>query len=63
VISLPNPMSFTENKLTELAWFLKEKCRKDPDLLDTIISEYVWNLSESKLDELEDFLVNNFGDD
>ena len=56
-------MSFTENKLTELAWFLKEKCRKDPDLLDTIISEYVWNLSESKLDELEDFLVNNFGDD
>ena len=49
--------------LTELEWILKEKCREDPDLLDTIISEYVWNLSDSKLDELQDFLVNNFGDD
>jgi len=48
---------------TELEWFLKEKCREDADLLDTVISEYVWNLSESKLTELEDFMVNNFGDD
>ena len=48
---------------TELEWFLREKCREDPDLLDTVISEYVWNLSKSKLDELEDFLSNNFGDD
>jgi len=63
VISLPNPMSESKNKLTELEWFLKEKCREDSDLLDTIISEYVWNLSESKLDELEDFLANNFGDE
>jgi len=47
---------------TELEWFLKEKCREDPDLLDTVISEYVWNMSESKLTELEDFLSNNFGD-
>ncbi len=48
---------------TELEFFLNEKCREDPDLLSTVISEYVWNLSESKLDELEDFLSNNFGDD
>ena len=48
---------------TELEWFLLEKCREDPDLLATVISEYVWNLSESKLAELEDFLSNNFGDD
>lgn len=48
---------------TELEFFLNEKCREDPDLLSTIISEYVWNLSESKLDELQDFLSNNFGDD
>lgn len=49
--------------LTELEWLLKEKCREDYDLLDTIISEYVWNLSKSKLDELVDFLANNSGDD
>ena len=48
---------------TELEWFLLEKCREDLDLFATVISEYVWNLSESKLDELEDFLSNNFGDD
>jgi hypothetical protein len=48
---------------TELEWFLLEKCREDPDLLATVIGEYVWTLSESKLDELEDFLSNNFGDD
>ena len=48
---------------TELEFFLNEKCREDPDLLSTVISEYVWTLSESKLDELEDFLSNNFGDD
>ena len=48
---------------TELEWFLLEKCSEDRDLLSTVISEYVWNLSESKLDELEDFLSNNFGDD
>ncbi len=48
---------------TELEWFLKEKCCEDPDLFDTVISEYVWNMSESKLDELQDFLANNFGSD
>ena len=48
---------------TELFEFLYEKCREDPDLLATIIDEYVASLSDSKLDELEDFLTNNFGDD
>jgi hypothetical protein len=48
---------------TELEWFLIEKCQEDSDLLKTIIGEYVWTLSDSKLDELEDFLSNNFGDD
>jgi hypothetical protein len=48
---------------TELEFFLNEKCREDPDLLSTIVSEYVWGLSLEKLTELEDFLSNNFGDD
>ncbi len=61
MISLPNRKKMTNR--TELEWFLKEKCREDADLLETIISEYVWNLSDSKLDELEDFLSKNFGDD
>jgi hypothetical protein len=61
MISLPNRKKMTNR--TELELFLKEKCREDADLLETIISEYVWNLSDSKLDELEDFLSNNFGDD
>jgi len=48
---------------TELEQFLYEKCRQDPDLLATIINEYVTSLSDNKLIELEDFLTNNFGDD
>jgi hypothetical protein len=43
--------------------FLYEKCRQDPDLLATVIDEYLTSLSDSKLDELEDFLTNNFGDE
>jgi hypothetical protein len=56
-------MSRTKDKLTELEYLLYDKCREDPDLLGSIITEYVWNLSNDKLNELEDFLVNNFGDD
>jgi hypothetical protein len=48
---------------SELEEFLYEKCRQDPDLLATIINEYVVSLSDDKLIELEDFLSNNFGDD
>jgi len=46
----------------ELEQFLYEKCRQDPDLLATIINEYVCSLSDNKLIELEDLLTNNFGD-
>jgi hypothetical protein len=62
MISLPNPKQKMTDR-TEIEFFLNEKCREDPDLLATIISEYVWTLSESKLDELTDLLVNNFGDE
>ena len=47
----------------EIEAFLYEKCREDPDLLSTVISDYLCSLSDSKLTELEDFLTNNFGDD
>ena len=48
---------------TELEEFLYEKCRQDPDLLATIISEYVCSLGDNELIQLEDFLTNNFGDE
>ena len=47
----------------ELEQFLYEKCRQDPDLLSTIITEYIIRLDDADLTELEDFMVNNFGDD
>ena len=47
----------------ELEQFLYEKCKEDHDLLATIISDYVCSLSLTRLTQLEDFLVNNFGDD
>ena len=46
----------------EIEAFLYEKCREDPDLLATVISDYLCSLSDSKLEELEDFLTDNFGD-
>ncbi len=48
---------------TELVEFVYEKCRQDPDLLSTIITEYIIRLDDADLTELEDFLTNNFGDD
>ena len=50
----------TTNPLFE---FLYEKCRQDPDLLATVVDEYLTGLSIEKHLELENFLVNNFGDD
>ena len=55
-------MAQTKDKLVELEEFLYESCRQDPDLLATIISEYILSLNDAQLTELEDFLVNNFGD-
>ena len=40
-----------------------EKCRKDPDLLATVLHEYLKNMSPERRIECEDFMVNNFGDD
>jgi hypothetical protein len=47
----------------ELIEILEEKCLQDVDLINTIIQEYVLNMNEDQLTELEDFIVNNFGDD
>ena len=50
-------------KQVELFEFLYRECQKDHDLLAMVIDEYVVSLSNSnRLDELEDFIVNNFGD-
>jgi hypothetical protein len=46
----------------ELVDFLLEKCLEDTDLLENIIEDYVTTMSDSKFEELEDFMVNNFGD-
>ena len=46
---------------TEMIDLLQELVSNDQDLMQTIIEEYVLNMSESKFDELEDFIVNNFG--
>ena len=51
------------NRGTEIEAFLYEKCQEDTDLLADIINGYVSSLSDTKLLELEDFLVNDFGDD
>lgn len=48
---------------TEMIDLLEELASKDRDLLETIIQEYVLNMSDSKFDELQDFIVNNFGND
>ena len=58
--------SYLHNKMAdkvELFEFLYDKCREDRDLLANILDDYVDSLSDNKLIELEDFLVNNFGDD
>jgi hypothetical protein len=47
----------------EMIEILEEKCLQDVDLVNTIIQEYVLNMNEDQLTELEDFLSNNFGDD
>ena len=63
MISLPNPHSTKTMTTNPLFEFLYEKCKQDPDLLATVVDEYLNGLSIEKHLELEDFLVNNFGDD
>lgn len=48
---------------SEFEELLYEKCVQDSDLLEHIINQYVTSLDDNQLIELEDFLVNNFGDD
>ena len=54
-------MSITNTRKREFLDWLLDVSKEEPDLIPAIFSEYV-NLMESndKLDELEDFLVNNF---
>tara|TARA_R100000005_G_C4869005_1_gene126475 strand:- start:203 stop:382 length:180 start_codon:yes stop_codon:yes gene_type:complete len=54
-------MSTTNTRKQEFLDWLLDVSKEEPDLISTIFTEYV-NLMESndKLDELEDFLVNNF---
>ena len=54
-------MSITNTRKQEFLDWLLDVSKEEPDLISTIFTEYV-NLMESndKLDELEDFLVNNF---
>jgi hypothetical protein len=55
-------MTRTKNT-SELEEFLYDSCKQNSDLLAEVITNYVNSLSGDQLDELEDFLVNNFGED
>ena len=48
---------------TELFEFLYETCKKNDGVLVDTLHNYISSLDEVELCELEDFLVNNFGDD
>lgn len=48
---------------SELEEFLYDQCVKDSNLLEHIINQYVTSLNDNQLIELEDFLVNEFGDE
>lgn len=54
--------SVSPNFNSEREEFLYESCLKDPDLLATVITEYITRLSDTDLTELDDFLTNHFGD-
>lgn len=59
MISLPNPMIDS----VTLHSTLFELCKDNDELLNQILDEYVSSLNGDELNQLEDFLVNNFGDD
>jgi len=54
--------SVSPNFNSEREEFLYESCLKDPDLLATVITEYITRLSDTDLTELDDFLTNHFGE-
>jgi hypothetical protein len=59
MISLPNPMIDS----VTLHSTLFDLCKENDELLNQILDEYVSSLNTDELNQLEDFLVNNFGDD
>ena len=38
-------------------------CQQDKELLEELIDEYVYTLSEQQVDEIEDIIVNQYGYD
>jgi len=36
-------------------------CQQDEQLLEELIDEYVYTLSEQQVDEIEDIIVNQYG--
>jgi hypothetical protein len=50
-------------KKTQIFDLLYEKCQEDRGLLADTLDEFINSLSDEKLNELEDFIVNNYGDD
>ena len=49
-------------KKEQLLEFLYETCKDYDDLLYDTLDNYISSLDKVQLLELEDFLVNNFGD-
>lgn len=62
MISPPNP-KVTMTDSVELHSTLVELCKENDELLEQILDEYVSSLNDDELNYLEDFIVNNFGDD
>ena len=47
----------------EFCEIILEAIEDDETLLEHIIDDYVYRLNDNELDELEDLLVNQFGED
>ena len=48
---------------TELFGFLYRQCQDDSNLLADVLDTFITTASQSVIDELEDLLVNHFGED
>lgn len=48
---------------SDLKEFLYDCCIRDKDLLADVVDEYLLLLTSERRSEIEDLLVNNFGDD
>ena len=62
MISLPTPKVMMIDSV-QLHSTLFELCKENDDLLEQILDEYVSSLNIDELNHLEDYIVNNFGDD